>query len=195
MRRVSASIVVLAALCRCLAAPAAAQERIRISINVGQQTTSTTVSQEQTFDQYFEQGSFTFERDVPKARDLRLRCVGSSVARAARGRAVSMFDKTGAGTLTAHVPHPLQFNKPRTTTGDIADATAPEIGQHITFGWTIPAASGLDFLLFAGPSIFSTEQLFVKSLTLSLDKEVFPFDELAFPGRRHRNTPRERGRL
>ena len=33
----------------------------------------------------------------------------------------------------------------------------------------------------AGPSIFTTEQLFVSSLSLSLDKEVFPFDELAFP--------------
>ena len=32
-----------------------------------QQTSTTTVTQEQTFDRYFEQGSFTFERTVPKA--------------------------------------------------------------------------------------------------------------------------------
>jgi hypothetical protein len=46
----------------------------------------------------------------------------------------------------------------------------------------IPAAHGLDFMLFGGPSIFTTEQLFATSLNFSLDKEVFPFDELAFPG-------------
>jgi len=81
----------------------------------------------------------------------------------------------------ARVPHPVQFNRPRTTTGEIADATRREIGQHVMIGWNVRAAGGLDFTLFAGPSIFATDQLFVKSLTLSLDKEVFPFDELAFP--------------
>ena len=61
------------------------------------------------------------------------------------GAAVSIFETTGDGTLTARVPHPLQFNKPRTTTGDIADATRTEIGTHIMFGWMIPAAGGVDF--------------------------------------------------
>ena len=170
------------ALCVLCSNPAAAQDRIRLSVNVGQQATSTTVSQEGSFDRYFEQGSSTFERTVPTSVVYDF---GGSVRlwRALHaGAAVSTFEKSGAGTLTARVPHPLQFNKPRTTTGDITDATRSEIGTHISVGWMIPAASGLDFLLFAGPSFFRTEQLFVKSLTLSLDKEVFPFDELPFPG-------------
>ena len=52
------------------------------------------------------------------------------------GGAVSMFDKTGAGTVTARVPHPLQFNKPRTTTGEIADADAPRdrTAHHVRLG-------------------------------------------------------------
>ena len=174
--------VVLLVLCVLSADPAAAQDRLRMSANVGQQATSTTVSQEASFDRYFEQGASTFEREVPKAV---IYDFGASVRlwrELYAGAAVSIFETTGDGTLTARVPHPLQFNKPRTTTGDIANATRTEIGTHITFGWMIPAASGLDFLLFAGPSIFMTEELFVNSLTLSLDKEVFPFDELAFPG-------------
>ena len=90
-----------------------------------------------------------------------------------------------------HVPHPLQFNKPRTTTGDISGATRRDVGQHFMVGWnlsTVPesrrraATRGLDFTLFAGPSIFVTDQLFVTSLMLSLEKEIFPFDEVAFPG-------------
>jgi hypothetical protein len=179
MRAIAALIL---ALVPTAAAPAAAQERFRISTNAGQQTSTTTVTQEQSFDRYFEQGSFTFDRTVPKAPIYDLGVMVRLWRDLHAGAAVSMFDKNGAGSATARVPHPLQFNKPRTTTGDIAGARRREVGQHVMFGWTIPAAGGLDFTLFAGPSIFATEQLFVTSLTLALDDEVFPFDELAFPG-------------
>lgn len=162
-----------------------------MSINAGQQTSTTTVTQEQTFDRYFEQGSFRFERPVPTAVIYDLGIAVRLWRGLHAGAAVSMFDdKSGAGTVTARVPHPLQFNKPRTTTGEIANATRREIGQHLMFGWNVRAASGLDFTLFAGPSIFATDQLLVKNLTLSLDKEVFPFDELAFPAV-ETETPRE----
>jgi hypothetical protein len=161
---------------------ASAQERFRISINAGQQTSTTTVKQEQTFEKYFEQGSFTFERSVPTAVIYDLGLAVRLWRGLHAGAAVSVFDDTnGAGTVTARVPHPLQFNKPRTVTGEVPKATRREVGQHLMFGWNLKAAGGLDFLLFAGPSIFATDQLVVKSLTLELDKEVFPFDELAFP--------------
>lgn len=162
--------------------PAVAQERFRISVNAGQQTSTTTLTQEQTFERYFEQGSFTFEQTVPKAPIYDLGFAVRLWRGLHAGAAVSMFEKSGTGTVTARVPHPLQFSKPRTTTGEIANADRREIGQHIMFGWLIPAAAGLDFTVFAGPSIFTTEQLFTTTLNLSLDKEVFPFDELAFPG-------------
>jgi hypothetical protein len=173
------------------AIPAAAQERIRISINAGQQTSTTTVTQEQTFNQYFEQGSFTFERTIPKAAIYDFGLAVRLWKGLHAGAAVSLFEHTGNGTVTARVPHPLQFNKPRTTTGDIVNTTRREIGQHFMFGWNLSTAAAprrtganraLDFTLFAGPSIFVTDQLFVNSLMLSLQKEVFPFDELAFPG-------------
>jgi hypothetical protein len=180
VRRRSSAIVCFV-LCAVCSDPAAAQERLRIAGNVGQQTSTTTVSQEETFDRYFEQGSFTFERVVPKAIVYDFGAAVRLWRGLYAGGAVSIFNTTGPGTLTARVPHPLQFNKPRTTAGDVPDAERREIGQHIMFGWAIPAAGGLDFLAFAGPSIFTTEQLFASSVTLSLDKEVYPFDELAFP--------------
>lgn len=175
------SIVVLAVLCGVCTAPIAAQERLRLSGNVGQQATTTTVTQEQTFDRYFEQGSFSFERIVPASVVYDFGGAVRIWRALYAGGAVSIFDASGSGSIEAHVPHPLQFNKPRTTTGEVARARRFEIGQHITLGWAIPAAAGLDFLVFAGPSIFTTEQLLVRSLTFSLDAEVFPFDELTFP--------------
>ena len=117
--------------------PAAAQERLRISANIGQQASTTTVTQQQTFDRYFEQGSFTFERTVPKALIYDFGMAVRLWRGLHAGAAVSVFDTTGTGTVTARVPHPLQFNKPRTTTGDISDTTRREVGQHFMVGWNI----------------------------------------------------------
>lgn len=189
--RSARTVILGAALTVGAVVPTAAQERFRISANIGQQATTTSVTQEQTFDRYFEQGSFTFEPTVPKAPIYDFG-IAVRVWRALHaGAAMSLFEKTDPGTVTAKVPHPLRFNRPRTTPGDIADVSRREVGQHFMVGWnfsTVPAprrrtaTRGLDFTLFAGPSIFVTDQLFVTSLMLSLEKEVFPFDELAFPG-------------
>lgn len=174
--------IAVAAFALFCATSASAQDRIRISINAGQQTSSTIVKQEQTFERYFERGSFTFERVVPTAVVYDLDLAARLWRGLHAGAAVSMFDgKRGGATVTARVPHPLQFNKPRTVTGDIPNAPRREVGQHIMFGWNVQTAGNLEFLLFGGPSIIATEQLVVNSLKLSLDNEVFPFDELAFP--------------
>jgi hypothetical protein len=174
--------VVLGSAALLAAVPAVAQERFRVSVNAGQQSTSTSFSGEQTFQQNLEQGSFTFERSVPKApfydAGLAVRLWRGLHA----GAAVSIFENTGSGEITARVPHPLFFNQQRTVTGEITGVERREVGQHVSVGWAIPAASGIDFMIFGGPSIFTTEQVFVTTLTLTLDKEVYPFDSLAFPG-------------
>jgi hypothetical protein len=177
-----AKVVVFGILACVYGTCASAQDRIRTSINVGQQASSTIVKQEQTFERYFEQGSFTFERTVPTAVTYDLGLAVRLWRGLHAGAAVSMFDdKNGSGTVSARVPHPLQFNKPRTVTGDVPNATRREVGQHLMFGWNVKTAGDVEFLLFAGPSIITTDQLVVRGLTFALDKEVFPFDELAFP--------------
>ena len=187
-------VVVFGALALLCGTSASAQERFRIAVNAAQQTSTTTVRQEQTFDRYFEQGSLTFERAVPKKVIYDLGIAVRVWRGLHAGAAVSVFDdKTGSGTVTARVPHPLQFNKPRTVTGEITGTTRREVGQHLMFGWNFSTApppprgrpaptQGLDFTLFGGPSLFLTDQLFVTSLMLSLEDEVFPFNELPFPG-------------
>ena len=161
---------------------AMAQERFRISVNAASQSTTTTITEEQNFQQYFEQGSFRFERTTPQD----VVYDGSVTVRVWRGlhagMAVSIFDNSGSGAIEGRVPHPLQFNRTRITTSDLTGVRRTEIGQHITIGWNIPATAGIDFTVFAGPSVFTTEQTLVTGLMLSLDKEVFPFDTLAFPG-------------
>ena len=176
-----ATLIGVCAITFIAANPIVAQERLRISANIGQQASTTTVSQEQSFDRYFEQGSFTFEREIPQSVIFDFGAMVRVWRGLYAGGALSIFDQAGAGTVTARVPHPLEFNKPRTTAGEIADANRREFGQHITVGWAIPASGGLDFILSGGPSFFNTQQLFVTRLNFSLQDEVFPFEELAFP--------------
>ena len=160
----------------------AGTERFRISISAGQQPTQTSFAEEQTFDQYFEQGSFTFGRTID--RDLFFD--GGVAVRVWRGlhagAAVSIFEDSGEGAVSARVPHPLFFDKQRTVTGDVSNVTRRELGQHVSVGWAIPNVDGLDLMVFGGPSVFTTEQMFVTTLSLGLDKEVYPFDSLTFPG-------------
>ena len=62
-----ATLIGVCAITFMAANPIVAQERLRISGNIGQQASTTTVSQEQSFDRYFEQGSYTFEREIPQS--------------------------------------------------------------------------------------------------------------------------------
>jgi hypothetical protein len=165
-----------------VAAPVEAQDRFKVSINAGTQGSTESFAETQTFQQYFEQGTFTFGRTVAKTLFYDAGVAVRLWRNMHAGASVSRFEDTGTGDLTAEVPHPLFFARPRSLTGEVAGVTRRELAQHVFVGWAIPAAGGLDFMLFGGPTVFTTEQMFVTTLMLSLDKESYPFDTLAFPG-------------
>jgi opacity protein-like surface antigen len=158
------------------------RDLLRISLNVGQQATEAPFKQTLTFTQYLEQGDVTLERTIGKGLFVdggaMLRISGQLYA----GATVSSFMSEGSGTLTAHVPHPLAFNQPRTTTGDVAGSDRRETATHIQASWVIPTAHGLEFAPFGGPTIFQAEQTFITALNVVLANEVYPYDTLAFPG-------------
>jgi hypothetical protein len=164
------------------AARAGAQDHVRLMINAGQQVTSMSLKETQTFQQYFEEGSLMLERTIPKRLfydgGVAVRVVGGLHV----GASVSLFKDNGTGKATAQVPHPFFFNQLRTTTGDVPGVTRKETATHIQVSWTAPAAGGLEFTVFGGPTIFHIQQVLVTKLNLVLANEVFPFDTLNFPG-------------
>ncbi len=158
------------------------REFLRLSASIGQQTTSETFESDQTFEQYFETGSFKFTRTIPK-RPLFDGAVALRVYRRLHaGVAISVIDSSGAGSITAEIPHPLLFNQKRTVTGEIFDVARREIASHLQVSWTTPPIDGVEFTAFGGPSIFNTQQTYVTALTIGLDKEVYPFDTFSFAG-------------
>ena len=156
------------------------QPRYYVAANVGYQDAESFV-QEQTFEQYFEQGSFELNRKLtqPIFYDA---AIGAEVWRRLQVIvAFSFLANTGSGGMTASVPHPLQFNRHRSTSGDVAEVQRREMGYHFGAGWRVSAARSLDFTVFAGPSIFMVDQVMATGLQVGLTNEVFPFDTLAFP--------------
>jgi hypothetical protein len=161
---------------------AGAQDHLRISVNAGEQTSQVAFKQTLKLQQYLEDGDLTLQRTIPKRAVFDGGVMVHIVSGLHAGVAFSSFQAPGSGTVTAHVPHPLYFGSPRTTTGDVTGIDRKETATHVEFGWTIRAAGGLEFTPFAGPSLFQAEQVFVTKLNLTLANEVYPYDTLAFPG-------------
>jgi hypothetical protein len=69
--------------------------------------------------------------------------------------------------LTASIPDPAVFDRPRTVTQTQSGAGHTEDTVHLDVIWMIPVAHKLDIGVFAGPSIFTVEQDTVTTLTVT----------------------------
>jgi len=62
------------------------------------------------------------------------------------------------GTLTASIPSPVFFNRPRSVTETVEGLNRKESAVHVVLGWVIPFSSKFDVMVSAGPSFFRLEQ-------------------------------------
>jgi hypothetical protein len=165
-----------------LRAPAPPLDHVRLMINAGEQASSTTLNEAQTFQYSQEQGTFTLTRTIGKRAfydgGVAFHIAGGLHA----GVSFSYFNDAGSGAVTAKVPHPLFFNQPRMTSGTASAIDRKETAVHIQASWTERVAGGVEFTAFGGPSIFQTEQGLATKFNLTIANEVYPFDTLSFPG-------------
>jgi hypothetical protein len=165
-----------------LRVPARPLDHVRLMINAGEQASSTTLNEAQTFQQYQEQGTFTLTRTIGK-RPFYDGGVAFHIVRGLHaGVSFSFFNDAGSGAVTAQVPHPFFFNQLRKTSGTASGIDRKETAVHIQASWTEPVAGGIELTAFGGPSIFNTEQGLASKFNLTLANEVYPYDALSFPG-------------
>jgi hypothetical protein len=69
--------------------------------------------------------------------------------------------------LTASIPDPLFFDRPRAVNSTQSGAKHSENVIHLDAIWMIPVANKLDVGIFGGPSIFMVKQDTITSLTVS----------------------------
>lgn len=95
------------------------------------------------------------------------------------GGAVSRFTDSAAAAVTARVPHPFFFDRPRQIDGTAEDILREETVAYAEIGWTFALSRKMDLTLFAGPAFFTVRQEVAGRV---LYAESYPYDSAAFTG-------------
>ena len=164
-----------------LAIPAAglAQDRVRITINAGQQTSTSTFGQAGRFQEFLEDATFTgdhrIDRDWFYEGGVSVRVASGFTA----GVAVSHFSASDAVAVRAGIPHPFFFDRPRQVSDTPGGLIREETGVHILLGWVIPATDRFEIGIAFGPSILQVKQDLVERVGYT---HAYPYDEAQSAG-------------
>jgi hypothetical protein len=170
-----------------LAAPAAAQTRIRplkptratVSVSGGVQAAASNLSEHFSLDK--NQETETVDVTYPMKPGV-LVDVGAGYRLwkdLGIGVAVSRTSDNGSAQVDARVPHPFAFNQPRTISGKESGIVHAETGVHVQVQYLVPSSTHLDVVLSAGPSWLTVEQ---EAVTGVIVTESYPYDTASFGG-------------
>lgn len=95
------------------------------------------------------------------------------------GGAVSAFNASTEGELTAEIPHPFFFDQKRTLTASVDGLERQELGIHIQAATIVPLNRRMRIFLAGGPSLFRVRQELVSNVSYS---QEYPFDVVTFTG-------------
>jgi hypothetical protein len=95
------------------------------------------------------------------------------------GIAVSHTSRRGVAEIDARIPHPLQFEQPRTAAGSQSGINTAQTAAHLQLLYSADVTPRITLVLSAGPSVVRMEQEFVTDVEYS---ESYPFDEATFTG-------------
>lgn len=173
------SILVGTACVALLPALGVAQDRVLVSVDVAQQTTTTTFTATTTFTEFVEQGQITTKQTVAKGH-----VYGSGVTVRAwkslvLGAAVSYYSKANSAQVDAQLPHPFLFDHPRLVSATASGLERSETGTHLFIGVIVPATNRMNIVISGGPSFFQVQQDLVSQVTYA---QTYPYDEVQFTG-------------
>jgi hypothetical protein len=138
-----------------------------INVNFGVQSGTHDLEQSGSFPLYDETARFNGPLTVEGGNLLDI----SGGARLWRNLAVavtfSRVSDTSDTALTAQIPHPVFFNRPRTATASASGLEHRENAVHIHAMWVQPITDKLDVAIGAGPVFFSVTQQLVTGITVS----------------------------
>lgn len=156
---------IITALCVCATAQVAAAQTLQwtdkgyVSVNVGVQVGSDDVKTSSTFSLYDETASVASTQRVNGGTFFDIggayRVWGNNLL---AGVTFSHTSTDSEAAITASIPDPVFFDRPRAVTSSAAGAKHTENVIHINAIYMLPVAEKLDVGIFAGPSIFSVKQ-------------------------------------
>ncbi|PYR42737.1 MAG: hypothetical protein DMF93_05025 [Acidobacteria bacterium] len=92
---------------------------------------------------------------------------------------VGFLTKSGGGSVSAQMPHPFYFNRPRAVTGDASGLTRSETAVNVEALVMLPVRPHWQAALFGGPTWFTVNQDLVTNVTLA---ESYPYDTASLAG-------------
>jgi hypothetical protein len=92
------------------------------------------------------------------------------------GASLSRLKKSDDSPVSAQVPHPFFFNRPRAVSGTAAGLTRTETAVHMKLLW-IASAGGFQAVLSGGPTYFKIKQDLVDDIRIS---QSYPYDTATF---------------
>jgi hypothetical protein len=95
--------------------------------------------------------------------------------------AFALWRSTGSSTVsaTASVPHPLNYNQPRTATASGLPVNREENDGHLQLTYVAPLSPRIELAVFGGPSVFYLRQDLINAFTY---RDVYPYDTVAIEG-------------
>ena len=159
--------------------PAARKTRLPVtfSLNAGLQTTSRNFEAASTFEESVETGSLSssYASDSPYLVDVGVQAgVWRSLS---LGIAASWTSKSQDSNLTAEVPHPFFFDRPRLVSGVVTGLRREEFALHLNAAWTVAVSRSTHIAVFGGPTYFQLTQGLVTDVAVT---EEYPYDTASF---------------
>ena len=158
---------------RYASAQSAAGDRFRVSVNGGVQASSSTFTTSASQPVYLEDAvidtSYPIRRGIAVDSGVSIRLVGGFGV----GVSVSSVMANKDADVSATVPHPFFFNKPRTVSGTALGQRRDELATHVQLIYTLRPSPKVDVALAAGPSFFQVHQEVVTGITFT---DTYPYD-------------------
>ena len=139
-----------------------------VSVNIGVQVGSQDLTTSTTFTLYDETATVSSSQRVKGGTFFDVggayRVWGNNLL---AGVTFSHTSTDSDAAITASIPDPAVFDKPRAVTSTATGAKHTENVVHLSAIWMMPVAEKLDVGVFAGPSIFSVKQGVVGAPTVT----------------------------
>jgi hypothetical protein len=151
--------------------------RLYLGLDGGAQLTTTVASSTVTFKVYGEDARLEADYRTKVALVLGSRAGVRVWRRMVVGVGASFFTSSRDADVTAAIPHPFFFQRPRNVDGAAKAVTRDEAAIYAEIGWQARVSPRIDVTVFAGPAFFRATQ---EAATRVRYTEQYPYDSATF---------------
>lgn len=137
-----------------------------LNVNVGAQPQRRTIRTADSFSLYDETATVTSSQPIKNGPMFDVSGGYRVTRRFVIAVGVSSFRSSSTSTITASIPDPSVFDRPKTVTQDTSDLGRTEVGVHMQAVWFIPVTDKIDVALSAGPSFIRVTQELTPTVTV-----------------------------